>query len=380
MSLDLIKAREIFEESTDFTVGIEEEFQILDPETLELAQRFEELQAAAQEDPELGVSVAGELISSEIEIRSGRGENFAHAVALQDSFRSKLFAVADAQGARLGSLGAHPFSRWQDQQIIDTEHYRLVEDGLKYVAWRNNTFSLHVHVGVRGADRAIAVSDRVREVLPELLAISASSPFVDGRDSGLATARTQLFTRMFPRCGIPDPFVDWNGYADFVEFLKDVNSVIESTQLWWSVRPHHSYGTVEVRICDAQPTAEASTALAGLITACVAQAARDYDEGVPFTPRAGRELEENLWRAIRFGLDGKLIDFEARAEYPAAAATERLLEWTAPVRAELGIEPQVAEQNFAQLLRADGRDLKELFAANVEQTRASYGSVAATTD
>jgi carboxylate-amine ligase len=378
MSLDLIKAREIFEVSTDFTVGIEEEFQILNPETLELAQRFEDLQAAAQEDPELGASVAGELISSEIEIRSGRGENFPHAIALQESFRSKLFAVADQQGARLGSLGAHPFSRWQDQQIIDTEHYRLVEEGLKYVAWRNNTFSLHVHVGVRGADRAIAVCDRLREILPELLAISASSPFVDGRDSGLATARTQLFTRMFPRCGIPEPFVDWAGYAGFVDFLKDMNSVVESTQLWWSVRPHHSYGTVEVRICDAQPTAEASTALAGLITACVAQAARDYDEGAPFTPRLGREIEENLWRAIRFGLDGKLIDFAARAEYPAAAAADRLLEWTAPVRSELGIEPKIADQNFAQTLRADPRELKELFAATVEETRQSYGRAGTT--
>lgn len=376
MSLDLVKAREIFEQSTDFTVGIEEEFQILDPESLELTQRFEQLQSAAAEDPELGASVAGELISSEIEIRSGRGENFPHAVALQDSFRGKLFALADAQGVKLGATGAHPFSRWQDQKIIDTEHYRLVEDGLKYVAWRNNTFSLHVHVGVRGADRAIAVCDRVREVLPELLAISASSPFVDGRDSGLATARTQLFTRMFPRCGIPEPFGDWRGYADFIEFLKDVNSVVESTQLWWSVRPHHSYGTVEVRICDAQPTAEASTALAGLIVACVAQAARDHDEGLPFAPRTGRELEENLWRAIRFGQDGKLIDFDARAEYPAAEAVDRLLAWTAPARAELGIEPSFPERNSAQVLRdrhAGGEELHALFAGVVEATRASYG-------
>lgn len=376
MSLDLVKAREIFEDSTDFTVGIEEEFQLLDPESLELTQRFEELRQAASEDPELGASVAGELISSEIEIRSGRGENFPHAVALQESFRSKLFAVAERQGLRLGSIGAHPFSRWQDQKIIDTEHYRLVEDGLKYVAWRNNTFSLHVHVGVRGADRAIAVCDRLRELLPELLAISASSPFVDGRDSGLATARTQLFTRMFPRCGIPEPFGDWRGYADFIEFLKDVNSVVESTQLWWSVRPHHSYGTVEVRICDAQPTAEGSTALAGLIVACVAQAARDYDEGVPFVPRAGRELEENFWRAIRFGLDGKLIDLAARTEYPAAALPERLLEWTAPARAELGIEPAIPERNSAQDQRdqlSSGTQISEIFSTLVERTHASYG-------
>jgi carboxylate-amine ligase len=376
MSLDMAKAHELFEQSTDFTVGIEEEFQILDPGTLELAQRFEQLQAAASDDAELGPALAGELISSEIEIRSGRGDDFAHAVGLQESVRAKLFTLAERQGVRLAALGAHPFSRWQDQRIIDTEHYRLVEDGLKYVAWRNNTFSLHVHVGVRGADRAIAVCDRMREVLPQLLAISASSPFNDGRDSGLATVRTQIFTRMFPRCGIPEPFGDWDSYAGFIEFLKDVNSVVESTQLWWSVRPHHSFGTVEVRICDAQPTAEASTALAGLITACVAQAARDFDEGLPRVPRAGRELEENLWRAIRHGLDGKLIDFAARAEYPAAAAADRLLEWTAPVRAELGIEPRIPERNATQLLReqfAEGVDLRDLFAHSVEQTHASYG-------
>lgn len=382
MSLDMVKAREIFEVSTDFTVGIEEEFQILDADSLELSQRFEELQAAAGEDSELATSVAGELISSEIEIRSGRGENFAHAVELQDVFRGKLFALAERSGVKLGSIGAHPFSRWQDQQIIDTEHYRLVEDGLKYVAWRNNTFSLHVHVGVRGADRAIAVCDRVREVLPDLLAISASSPFTDGRDSGLATVRTQHFTRMFPRCGIPEPFVDWAGYADFVELLKDVGSVIESTQLWWSVRPHHSYGTVEVRICDAQPTAEGSTALAGLIVACVAQAARDFDEGRPWQPRSARELEENLWRAIRFGQDGKLIDFSARAEYPAASAAERLLEWTAPVRAELTIDPVFPAQNPAQELRSahlGGAPLYELFAECVAQTHATYGRSGAAT-
>lgn len=376
MSLDMDSAREIFEASTDFTVGIEEEFQILDPQTLELTQRFEELQAAAVADPQLAGSIAGELISSEIEIRSGRGEDFAQAIGFQESFRERLFALAAAQGVRLGALGAHPFSSWQDQKIIDTEHYRLVEGGLKYVAWRNNTFSLHVHVGVRGADRAIGVCDRLREVLPELLAISSSSPFTDGRDCGLASVRTQHFTRMFPRCGIPEPFADWRGYAEFIEFLKSTGSVIESTQLWWSVRPHHSFGTVEVRICDAQPTAEESTALAGLIVACVAQAARDFDQGVPFSPRPGRELEENLWRAIRFGLDGKLIDLDARSEYPAAAAAERLLAWTGPVRAELAIEPSLPEQSPAQRLRArytGGATISELFVESVEATGVSYG-------
>lgn len=376
MSLDLIKAREIFEESTDFTVGLEEEFQIVDPESLELTQRFTELYDAAQADPELGAAVAGELISSEIEIRSGRGENFPHAVALQAEHRRKLFALAADHDLRLGALGTHPFSRWQDQKIIDTEHYRLVEGGLQYVAWRNNTFSLHVHVGVRGADRAIDVCDRLREILPELLAISASSPFIEGLDSGLASSRTQAFTRMFPRCGIPDPFLDWNGYADFVEFLKRTNSVIESTQLWWSVRPHHSYGTVEVRICDAQPNGADATALAGLIVACVAQAARDHDEGRPFTPLPGRMLEENLWRAIRFGLDGKLIDLASGTEYDAAGTADRLLTWTAPVRAELGIEPALPARNAAQTLREEAGELSEVFARSLDQTAATYGAPA----
>lgn len=380
MSLDLARAREIFDQSTDFTVGLEEEFQIIDPQSLELTPKFELLQEAVQADPVLSVSLAGELISSEVEIRSGRGEDFAHAVEQQAEHRRRLFELAAEHDVQLGALGAHPFSRWQDQRIIDTEHYHRVEDGLKYVAWRNNTFSLHVHVGVNGADRAIAVTDRVRELLPELLAISASSPFVDGIDSGLASVRTQMFTRMFPRCGIPEPFGDWAQYTDFIEFLKDVGSVIESTQLWWSVRPHHSFGTVEVRICDAQPDGAASTALAGLITACVAQAARDHDEGRPFVPRAGRELEENFWRAIRFGLDGRLIDFERRSEYPAAAVVDRLLEWTAPVRAELGIDPQIPERNAAQHLRAlheEGAALEEILCGSLEQTAASYAAAPA---
>lgn len=371
MSLDLVKAHELFAESTDFTVGIEEEFALLDGQSLDLVPRFEELYDLAQGDPELGHSAAGELISSEIEIRSGRGENFPHAVALQANLREKLFALCEREGIALGATGAHPWSPWQDQQIIDTEHYRRVEDGLKYVAWRNNTFSLHVHVGINDADRAIAVCDRMREYLPLLLAVSASSPFAEGRDSGLASARTQLFTRNFPRCGVPEPFVDWRGYRDFVEFLIHTNSIVESTQLWWSVRPHHSFGTVEVRICDSQPSGERSTALAGLIVACVAQAAREYDEGMRPELPSGRMIEENLWRAIRFGLGGRMIDFENAEEYPSNEIVDRLLAWTAPARAELGIEPVFESVSPVDALRAHD-SLREAFAESVALTARTY--------
>ena len=189
--IDLAAARETFEGSDDFTVGIEEEFALVDPETLLLVPRFELLRDAAAADPVLSESIAGELISSEIEIRSGAGTDAEDARARQADARRRLFTLAREHGVALGATGTHPLSDYREQHIIDTEHYRRVEEGLKYVAWRNNTFSLHVHVGVRGADRAVRVCDRLRPVLPLLLAISANSPYIDGRDSGLHSGRSQ---------------------------------------------------------------------------------------------------------------------------------------------------------------------------------------------
>ncbi|HEY4280018.1 MAG TPA: YbdK family carboxylate-amine ligase [Conexibacter sp.] len=375
MSIDYDNARDVFERSTDFTVGLEEEFAVLDPATLALAPRYEELAAAGRADPHLADAIAGELISSEIEIRSGRGADFAEVVARQRDHRRRLFGLAADLGIALGATGTHPFSDYRDQQVIDTDHYHRVEDGLKYVAWRNNTFSLHVHVGVRGADRAVQVCDRLRPVLPLLLAISANSPYLDGRDSGLHTARTQTFTKSFPRCGVPDAYGSWQSFRDYLDFLCRTNSIVEYTQVWWSVRPHLSYGTVEVRICDAQSTAGESEGLAALIAACVAQAARDVEDRVPFSDPAPRLVEENMWRAIRHGLDGTLVDLERVVEYPAAGALDRLLAWTAPMRAELGLEVALPELNGAQRQRRlidAGAGIDEVYAATVRETRGTY--------
>jgi glutamate---cysteine ligase / carboxylate-amine ligase len=375
-SLDLDKAVETFAQSVDLTVGIEEEFAILDPATLDLVPRFEELRnRAAESDPLLAQAIAGELISSEIEIVSGRGSGFAEAIANQRERRKRLFALAGVQGAALGATGTHPWADYRRQAIIDTEHYRRVEQGLKYVAWRNNTFSLHVHVGIAGIDRAVRVCDRLRPVLPLLLALSANSPYLDGRDSGLHSARTQSFTRNFPRCGIPDAFGSWDSYRDYVEFLVRTNSIVEFTQVWWSVRPHFGFGTVEVRICDAQSTTGESEALSGLIVACVAQAARDLDEGVPFSDPPPRLVEENMWRAIRYGMDGHMIDLERACEYPASAIVERLATWSAPVRRELGIELNFPERNGAQRQRRmidAGASPEEVFATSVRETLQTY--------
>jgi carboxylate-amine ligase len=378
LSLDLDLVRERFESSTDFTIGLEEEFAILDPATLELEHRFEDVYAACEEDEVLAESAAGELIAAEIEIRSGRSETFAEATERQQDRRQRLFGLVDRMGLALGAMGTHPWANYLDQRIIDTPHYNRLRQELGWVAQRNNTWSLHVHMGVRGADRAIAVCDWMRELLPLLLAASANSPFLDRRDSGLHTVRTEIFTRTFPRCGVPSAFRDWDSYANFISMLERTGSIVESTQLWWSVRPHHQFGTVEVRICDAQTRGDESFALAGLIAACIAQAAMEYDEhgyegaGAPL---ADREIEENLWRAIRHGLSGKMIDFRRGVEVEARETLDSIIDWAEPARSQLGIDLRPPERNGAQRARAAleaGASIEDVYRDAVAETRRTY--------
>jgi carboxylate-amine ligase len=375
-TLDLGAVHERFAESQDFTVGLEEEFAIVDPDSLELAHRFEDLYAACQEDELLAASAAGELIDTEIEIRSGRGESFAAAVAMQQEHRARLFSLANRLEVGLAAMGTHPWANYLDQRIIDTVHYNRLRDELRWVAQRNNTWSMHVHVGIRGADRAVAVCDHLRELLPPLLAVSSNSPFLDGHDTGLHSIRTQIFTRTFPRCGVHEPFGAWDDYASFIERLTATGTVVEATQLWWSVRPHHSFGTVELRICDAQTRGEASFALAGLIAGCIVQAALDYDEGRLPEPLRGREIEENLWRAIRWGMDGEMIDWRSGAELvPTPAVLEQLLEWTAPARGLIGADDGPASPNGTQRARAQhegGMSLADVYREAVDETRRTY--------
>jgi carboxylate-amine ligase len=365
----LSSAREAFESGTDFTLAVEEEFALLDPETLELVNRYEELKGAAA-GSELDENLVGELIASEAEVRTGKCADFGEAASRMAERRAQLQALARELGLQLGATGAHPWSRWQDQRIIDTPHYRRNDEILRYVVWRNNTFGLHVHVGIRGGDRAIAVHNALRCFLPELLALSASSPFVEEVNSGLHSARTQIFTRTFPRCGIPDPYDGWQGFEDYVAFLYRTGSITEHTQLWWSVRPHLAYPTVELRIMDGQPDLGEAQSLAALSYALAARCARAVDEGerLPDIPR--RLLEENLWRAIRHGLSGELIDFERGEAVPARARLEQLVDWVGPVADEIGAAPYLAvpAQNAAERQRArfeEGATLADIYAEQV---------------
>jgi glutamate---cysteine ligase / carboxylate-amine ligase len=368
----LAASEEAYESGTDLTLAVEEEFALLDPDGLGLVNRFEEIKAASI-GTDVEAHLVGELIASEVEVRTGRCTGFGEAAAAMRERRSQLQGLAREIGVALAATGTHPWSRWQDQRIIDTPHYRRNDELLRYVVWRNNTFGLHVHVGVAGGDRAIAVHDALRNFLPEVLALSASSPFVEAVNSGLHSARTEIFTRMFPRCGIPDAYGDWRGFHDYVAFLYRTGSISEHTQIWWSVRPHLAYPTVEIRIADGQPDLYEAQALAAFCYALAARCLRACDEGEPLPNLPHRLLEENLWRALRWGLSGELLDFERGEPVPARARLETLLEWVAPVADEIGATPflTIPERNAAErqiALFDDGATLEEIYA---EQVRAS---------
>ena len=362
-------AREAFEDAEDFTVAVEEEFAILDPETLGLANRFEELQAAAV-GTELEPHLVGELIASEIEIRTGRCADFTEAAARMGERRDQLLALADQLGVVLGGTGTHPWSPWQEQRIIDTPHYRRNDEVLRYVVWRNNSFGLHVHVAINGPDRALQVHDWLRHLLPEILALSASSPFHENVFTHLHSTRTEIFTKFFPRCGIPDAFGDWQTFEDYVRILFRTGSITEHTQLWWSVRPHFAFPTVEIRIADAQPELGEARSLAAFAYALTVRIARALDDGepVPLPPR--RFIEENFWRATRYGLTGELLDLDRLENVNTRERLEQLIEWVGPVADEIGAAPflavpiaNAAERQIARY--EEGATLEEVYAEQV---------------
>jgi carboxylate-amine ligase len=373
----IARARAQFESATDFTVAVEEEFAILDPDSLDLTNRFEDVQAAAR-GTALEEHLVGELIASEVEIRTGRQETFADVPATLAERRAQLRSLVEPMGLLIGATGTHPWADWKKQRIIDTPHYRRNDEYLRYVVWRNNTFGLHVHIAINGPDRAIAVVGAMRNFLPELLALSASSPFVEGVNTGLHSTRTQIFTRFFPRCGVPDAFSSWAEYESFVRFLYSTSSITEHTQIWWSVRPHLAFPTVEIRICDGQPEVSDAQSLAAFATSLTARVARAYDEGEPVEPLPHRLIEENFWRAIRYGLPGELIDFARGEPIPARQRLEELLDWIQPVAEEIGAAPYLAvpEQNAAerQIERFEsGASLEEIYAEQVGATETIGG-------
>jgi carboxylate-amine ligase len=359
-----------------FTLGVEEEFQIVDPQSGDLRSHVSELLASSS--PMLGDQIKREMHQSIVEVgtricadvRELREEIFRN--------RRELSNAAERVGLAVAAAGTHPFSRWEDQIISPGVRYDNIVEELQQLARSLLIFGLHVHVGLPDRSVMIDLMNEVRYFLPHLLALSTSSPFWMGRDTGLKSYRTTIFRR-FPRTGVPDHFGSWSEYENYIQLLVDLHSIDDAKKIWWDVRPHPTFGTLEFRVCDVPTSPETAVMLGALVQAIVVKLynLRVRNQGFRIYRRA--LIEENKWRAARYGLDGKLIDFGRRAEVPMRDLALELLEFIDDVVDDLGSRKEVehvhtvlregtsADQQLAVFRKTN--DLKAVVHHVIRQTR-----------
>jgi glutamate---cysteine ligase / carboxylate-amine ligase len=317
-----------------FTIGIEEELMIVDRDTLDLASSIE----GVLEDLE-GVDKQGEvkpeLMESVCEIATTPCRDTREAGEQLSALRRLVQQMADRRGLAIGSAGTHPFALWEDQRIVSRPRYRELIAGLQFVARQEIIFGIHVHVGVDDPDKAIHVTNGMRVHVPILLALSANSPFWRGSHTGLQSTRTPIF-RAFPRVGIPPRYDDFDDWSRRIDFMKTTKVIPDYTYLWYDVRPHPNFGTVEIRVMDSQTRVEHTLAIAALIQAMVKELAEHYDAGKSLSRYPYEMLDENKWLAARHGLEGELVDLPATDRVQAAELTRRLMERLRPHAEELG--------------------------------------------
>jgi carboxylate-amine ligase len=333
-----------FGSSAPFTIGIEEEYQLLSAESHELVPRFDEIAAEADDD-----RVRQELMTSVLEAATGIHDRVAEAIDEVRQIRRHLRDAAARRGARIASAGTHPFSRWEHQEITDTPRYQGVVEELRWVAEQVAIFGLHVHVAVPTPDVAAEITTAMRTHVPELLALSANSPYWQGHDTGLASTRSKVFETM-PRSGLPPRLDAFAEFEELVERGTAAGFFDDYTYLWWDVRPHPKLGTVELRAFDAQTRVEDVGAIAALTQCLVATFAEDRPP-----PQHWTFVDENKWRAARYGLDAGLVDLANDTERPAREAIRELLELAEPAAGRLGCSDELAEVERI-LERGNGAD------------------------
>ena len=322
-----------------FTLGIEEEFQIIDPETRELVSHIQEILADGK--ILLKEQVKSEMHQSVVELGT---EVCADVQAVRQQvieLRSQLATVAGYGGLKIASAGTHPFSRWQDQLITADERYTTIVNDMQQIARINLIFGLHVHVGIPDREEAIDVMNQARYFLPHLYALSVNSPFWLGQNTGLKAYRQMIFQR-FPRSGIPDAFESLSEYEDYLKLLVMTGCIDNAKKIWWDIRLHPFFDTIEFRICDAQSRVDDTIALAALMQAIVAKLQKLREQNVTFRSYPRRLLEENRWRASRYGIGGKLIDFGRRCEVDERELLEEMLAFVATEVDELGSHAELA--------------------------------------
>lgn len=309
-----------------FTLGIEEEFQIVDTESRELKSYVSKMLEGGETSAVLRERVRPEMHQSVVETGTGICRNVQQARDEICELRRSLSELAGKGGMRIVAAGTHPFSDWKNQEITDGERYKGLVEDLQDVARANLIFGLHVHVGIKDREVAMALANQIRYFLPHVLALSTSSPFWLGRDSGLKSIRSEIFKR-FPRTGIPGVFASYKEFERYVDMLVDTGCIDNAKKIWWDVRAHPFFNTVEVRVCDMTTRVDTTIAIAALIQALMGKLYLLYRNNLAFRTYKRELIEENKWRAVRYGLDGKLIDFGKRAELPTRDLIRELLEF-----------------------------------------------------
>ncbi len=342
-----------FGQSAPFSLGVEEEFQILNRESYELVSRIDEI-LPAFEGGEKEKRVKAELLQSVVEVATNVSATVGEALEDLHDLRSHLRDVAAEADALIASAGTHPFSRYEHQEVTERPRYIDLIESMRWVAERELIFGLHIHVGLDSPDKAIACANALRTYLPELLALSANSPFWQGRATGLASTRVKVF-EPFPRAGLPPAFASYEEFELLVERGIKSNSFEDYTYIWWDLRPHPRLGTIEMRVCDAQTRIESVAAITALVQSLVATFAGSFDRGEDLSLEPITLVAENKWRASRYGLSAKLIDFSTDSERPAPEAIRALVEQSRPAARELGCEAEL-DQVETLLERGSGAD------------------------
>jgi carboxylate-amine ligase len=297
-----------------FTLGIEEEYQTIDPETRDLRSHID-CEIITQGKTLLKEAVKAEMHQSVVEVGTGICKDIKQAGRELKSLRSQIIELARKNGLKLAAAGTHPFADWRKQGIYPDERYETIVQDLKMVARANLIFGLHVHVGIEDRETAMHLMNAVRYFLPHIMALSTNSPFWQGMDTGLKSYRCKVFDK-FPRTNIPDQFSSYGEYERFVNLLIKTNCIDNAKKIWWDIRPHPNFPTLEFRICDVPMRADETIALAALIQATIAKLWRLHSANQTFRLYGRALLMENKWRAARYGIDGKMIDFGKEKEVP----------------------------------------------------------------
>jgi carboxylate-amine ligase len=321
------------------SLGIEEEYQTVDPETRDLRSHIH-AEIVQKGKLILAERVKPEMHQSVVEIGTGVCKTIADAKAEVKMIRRHIVDLARANGLRIAAGGTHPFAEWRKQEIYPDDRYRVIVEDMKMVARANLIFGLHVHVGVEDRETAIQLMNSARYFLPHLLALSTNSPFWMGMDTGFHSYRCKVFER-FPRTNIPDLFRSWSEFEDYVDLLIRTNCIDNAKKIWWDIRPHPNFPTLEFRVCDMPMRFEETIAIAAICQAVIAKLYKLHERNLSFRHYGRALIMENKWRAARYGLDGKLIDFGKQTEVPARDLIYEILEFVADVVPELGSENEV---------------------------------------